>query len=271
MDNVIRSTDSSVRKILTQKDVKLFPKNPLYSVLDDGAWSGQRCYIIGGGASLNGFDFDKLFGERIIAVNVAFLDVPFADICFFMDALQFYKWIMAEKIKDDSRSLSAKEVKKRFLEFTGYRVLLDLQMSRDFNGIHTLFSNGSMKYGFPTSMRDGLYHGNNSGYGALQLAITLGANPICLLGFDMHHTKTQAETLPHYHRRYPITQREAVLESFIHGFKHLARECKKKKIRIINMNRRSRLKCFEFGDLENIDALRATENDDLKSTQGTAL
>ena len=51
----------------------------------DGSWAGRRCFIIGGGPSLKGFDFERLRGERVIAINKAFYDVPFADIVFGMD------------------------------------------------------------------------------------------------------------------------------------------------------------------------------------------
>jgi hypothetical protein len=62
------------------------PYNPLHEVLDDGAWEGEPCFIIGGGPSLKGFDFNRLRGQgRVIAINRALEYAPWADVVFFMD------------------------------------------------------------------------------------------------------------------------------------------------------------------------------------------
>ena len=62
------------------------PGSRSWEILPDGSWSGRRCFIVGGGPSLKGFDFERLRGERVIAINKAFYDVPFADIVFAMDS-----------------------------------------------------------------------------------------------------------------------------------------------------------------------------------------
>ena len=45
-------------------DRRLFP-----NTLEDDTWKGRRCFIIGGGPSLRGFDFSSLKGELVIGVN----------------------------------------------------------------------------------------------------------------------------------------------------------------------------------------------------------
>lgn len=48
-------------------------------------WPGETCLIIGGGPSLAGFNFERLRGRRIIAINASAFAVPFADVLFYGD------------------------------------------------------------------------------------------------------------------------------------------------------------------------------------------
>lgn len=48
-------------------------------------WPAETCFIVGGGPSLVGFDFEKLRGRNVIAVNSSVFSVPFAQFCFFGD------------------------------------------------------------------------------------------------------------------------------------------------------------------------------------------
>jgi hypothetical protein len=64
--------------------------------IHDGEWAGDACFIIGGGASLKDFDFERLRGKgRIIVINRAYEHVPFADIHFFIDN-RYYKRVQGE-------------------------------------------------------------------------------------------------------------------------------------------------------------------------------
>jgi len=69
--------------------------NFLYDFLPDGAWTGRRCFIIGGGPSLKGFNFSRLKGELVIGINRAF-EFCDCDIIFAMDA-QVHTYIMSGK------------------------------------------------------------------------------------------------------------------------------------------------------------------------------
>ena len=40
--------------------------------LSEGMWKGRRAFIIGGGGSLHGFDFNVLQGELTIGINAGF-------------------------------------------------------------------------------------------------------------------------------------------------------------------------------------------------------
>lgn len=130
-----------------------------------GAWSGEACFIVGGGPSLNGFDFDALLGNgRIIAVNAAYRVLPFADILFFSDK-RFHEWNCESS---------------EFIDFQGEVVSTHCGVLRGRPDIRQIRNVAGPVSNAP----DGLA-GRSSGSRALNLAYLLGASPIYLLGFDM--------------------------------------------------------------------------------------
>ncbi len=161
------------------------PDRPFFDELPDKSWQGQRCFILGGGPSLQGFDFDRLKGERVIAINAAFKFCMFADILFFMDRGAFYLPLMRGNMNGG--------IKKAWEEFRGYKVFLDILQKRQVPGCQTLYANTSMTDGLTRTMKKGLVHGDNSGHGALNLAFCLGANPIYLLGYDFYFAGPKKE------------------------------------------------------------------------------
>ena len=50
-------------KVSVVKGLASQPQQSLQRLLEDGAWAGRRCFIVGGGPSLKGFDFRRLKGE----------------------------------------------------------------------------------------------------------------------------------------------------------------------------------------------------------------
>ena len=54
----------------------------LSNILCDGAWKGQRCFVIGGGPSLNNVDLAYLKDELVIGVNRAFERIDGGRACF---------------------------------------------------------------------------------------------------------------------------------------------------------------------------------------------
>lgn len=242
----IHSNDQRVREILRMKnDYKTTVpySRSLHRVLKDGAWAGQRCFLVGGGPSLTGFDFSRLKGERVIAINRAFVECPFADILFFMDKSRFYKWTMDGKFGD--------KAKQAFINFKGHKVFL--YMNHEIKDV--LYIPRAGRAGVPVSLKDGIHHGTNSGYGALQIAICLQANPIYLLGYDMQHEiSEEGKEIANYHRAYPRQPPEKTTHSFIKGFNDLKEELDDQghPARIINLNPDSGLRCFEFGDAGGI-------------------
>ena len=209
----------------------------LSDVLQDGAWKGQRCFIVGGGASLKDFDFSQLRNELVIGVNRAFERVDCA-INFAMDH-ELYEWIMSGKLGDVAR--------EKFENFKGLPVWLDT-VGYDYpQGVYIVHQVPRAKMSY--SLKDGIRSGSNSGFGALGIALCLGANPIYLLGFDMAG-KDGKQTW--WHNGYPEMQSSRVYPVFKNDFVGIAKEIKEKNIKVINLNSKSNMKCFEFKEFKDI-------------------
>lgn len=208
-------------------------KRPVHEVLKTGAWKGRRCFVLGGGPSLKDFDFSCLDDELTIGVNRIYEWMD-CTILFAMDG-RFYKWILEGKY--------GKEAKRKFVNFNGLKIWLDIA-NLQINDV--FYSRSAGRTGLSWDIRNGLFHGNNSGYGALNLALVLGANPIYLLGYDMKFDKGKG----HFHSGHPTAFTERMMQSFAGSFnKGVDQEARANGIKIINANRNSALKCFEFGDL----------------------
>lgn len=229
---------SSPRKpvILNYEDGRM-----LYDILPDKAWKDQRCFIIGGGESLKGFDFSKLKNELVIGVNRAYEVMP-CTINYAMDN-NLYRWIINGSL--------GQEAKKKFEDFRGIPAWLDSAGYNYPKGIFILNRTSGHKNN-PT-MKDGLKAGHNAGFGALNLAICLGANPIYLLGFDMKGKDGQQAW---WHDGYPDNQNDGVYKGFIVDFKGVASKLKKENIRVINLNPESKLRCFKFGKFNDIKSIK---------------
>ncbi len=213
----------------------------LYDVMPERAWKGQRCFIIGGGESLCGFDFLTLKNELVIGINRAYERMD-CTIMFAADN-QFYNWIISGRL--------GQAVKDKFDDFKGFRVWLDSSGYDYPRGIFVLKKTNSQI--LASSMKDGIGGRSNSGFAALNLAACLGANPIYLLGFDM---KGKNGRQAWWHGGYPDNQRDGVYPVFIKDFERSVDELKKRNIEVINLNDDSELRCFEFGKFEDIKPIR---------------
>lgn len=219
----------------------------------DGMWKGGRCWVIGGGGSLKDFDWERLRGELVIAVNRAWEPlwrigiVP--PIVFSMDN-RFWKW-----------SLESWQHVPGYTEHEA-RVLSQIDSAKIWNNVaiqqkghpfkrHDVINVPCLgKEFWGTSLDTGLGGGGNSGFGALNLACILGADPVYLLGFDMHGEDGRAA---HFHGGYPDrSQRSHIYRNkFLPTFlKHA--EAIKSRHRVVNLYRGSALRCFEFGDVEDV-------------------
>lgn len=149
-----------------------------HEVMPDGAWAGKPCFLVGGGPSLEHFNWGLLRGKRTIGINRAYERFE-PTIVFSMDT-RFLNWVLAERYGPDAKA--------RFLALRSYKVWNvtyactlpgDIFVLKSYRGYNEALR------AFPFSQLEGIGHGNNSGYGALNLACCLGASPIYLLGYDM--------------------------------------------------------------------------------------
>ncbi len=205
----------------------------LYEVLPDKSWKGKPCFIVGGGPSLEDFNWSLLKGRRVIGINRVYEKFD-PTIIFSMDT-RFLRWIMDAKY--------GHEAVDAFLRSKAYKVWLctyNCKLPEDIF-ILRVWKNYSQGFrAFPTIMREGIGHGNNSGYGALNLAVCLGASPIYLLGFDMKY----ADGKTHWHKGHPVPHRANTVQRFKQYFKMAAIKTKKMGIEVINLDPASALPYF---------------------------
>lgn len=197
---------------------------PLWPTLSDGDWKGGPCFIVGGGPSLRGFDFLRLPADRTIVVNRAFESMPQAAILFSMDS--FYYREATRKPATDPR------------QFPGLKVWLDTH-GFPFQNVLLVKSRGEC--GLSESLKLGLYHGANSGYGAVGLAACLGANPIYLLGFDLNPSRW----LEHFHSGYVMKTAREKVARYIKNFEALAPLLEARGVNVRNLSPTSALECFQ--------------------------
>lgn len=181
-------------------------------------WNNETVYIIGGGPSLRGFNWNKLKGKKVIAINRAFQVIPWADVMYWTDS-RFYRWYSEE-----------------IASFKGLKYTC-----RPFNGkpsdVVLLKSSSVMKIEMRPSY---ISHGNNSGFGAINLAVKLGASKIYLLGYDMKSNPKDT----HWHDGYSVTHNHNIYKKMIKYFETLPSDLKKLNIEVFNANPRSELHCF---------------------------
>jgi len=201
----------------------------------DNDWKGQRCFILAGGPSLRGFDWTRLFGERVIAINRALEFYPEADVCFSLDP-NFYSWTTEGQFGEHA--------KRTYKNYQGVKIQMKIDKTPFPAEVQRVRAYPNQN-GLSPAMRYGLCAGGNSGAGALNLAICLGCSDIYLLGYDCKTDKGGMQK--NFHSGYPRKQKSNVYRRFKATFNLLAPEAKKR-ARIINVNRDSGIKCFEFGD-----------------------
>lgn len=183
-------------------------------------WRGP-VHVVGGGPSLHDFPFEALRGKRIIAINSAFEDLPFAQFCYFMD-YTWWKWN-----KDKIRT------------FSGVTVTTCSLVEDTFVKFVKPAPDDSLGNGQASCMR-----GRCSGQGAIAFAEKLGGTEIFLHGFDM---KTDEGGKHNYHNRHKRSAKEGnYVNRFLPQFPRLKTLLDAKGVKVYNATENSELKVFEF-------------------------
>ena len=184
-------------------------------------WKGKDVFIIGGGLSLEKFDWNLLTNELTIGCNTAFaLGESVCKICIFGD----YKWF---KIFENELALY------KGIVFTSNPKLYKSKLP----WLWTM-----MRIGKGLSHK-ALGHNLNTGSDAINLALILGAKRVFLLCFDMHLSK---EGRPNWHKRTITPPNAKAYVKFIKGFESVAADLKEKfpDRQIINITDDSSLNMF---------------------------
>ena len=189
----------------------------------DTRWENSDVYIIGGGPSLSDFNWALLEDVPTIAVNAAFkLGPQVSKVCFFSDEKFFQVW------EDELAAYS------RYADVvTHCHALLP-------RGIEWLKSLTRYPLGLHT---DGLGFGYNSGCGAVNLALLMGAKRVMLLGFDC---KRPDDTHSHWHQwKFEVSSVESY-QNFLQGWNAIAMDLPKvfPGREIINLNPSSAIPYF---------------------------
>ena len=166
-------------------------------------WKDQDAILIGGGASLRKFDFSVLKGKNVIGCNDAFrLGKDIVSYCLFGDPSFF------EKNREELATFG-NPVVTCAPSILNKPIPWLLQMRR---------------------IRDGLHEGNivgwnySTGATATNLALSLGARRIMLLGYDLG---LQPNGRSHWHDAHPVPPREEAYRRFMRGFHSVAASLKR--------------------------------------------
>lgn len=237
---MIQGNDPRVKMIMDERHSQKFfnkrhlpgpntNKRDINQILNNGLWEGKRCFVIAGGPSVADYDLSLLDNELTIGINRVY-ETFYPTILFAMDGT-FHKNILQGVYGD--------EAKVRFNNYQGLKLWMDISNHKLISDV--FFIRGMGRTGISYDLKHGLYHGNNSGFGALNLAIALKANPIYLIGYDMKFRDGKS----HYHDGHKKLFTEKMMGSFIHSFDKTANEISRHGFKVININRDSNLKCFK--------------------------
>ena len=157
------------------------------------------CFVVGGGPSLNGFDFTQLNGFDTIAVNKAVEYIPHPTYFITTDYSYFIKASLPiERIKQKTQHTYF--VANMSHDYMAYQnnTVVDTRRNFVYSDLHhysgIIESHNTEDFGLTLSE---FSNGNNSGHCGIQLALLLGYKKIYLLGFDLN-----ADGQTHFHQSY---------------------------------------------------------------------
>jgi len=186
--------------------------------LATGCWRGHSCFIVGGGPSLRGFNFDLLNGWLTIGVNRAF-EFFSPTILLAIDA-RFYQWVLDGKY--------GREAENKLACYKGFKVGIRISEPH-IPGILEIKSLGAS--GPIVPIEQGIYHGNNSGYSAVALALALGADPVYIMGIDLRYDGKQT----HFHSGHPeLTPEKELFNKCIKPFINLSTTKEGERVKLVN-------------------------------------
>lgn len=217
-------------------------------ILSNGSWKGKRCFLIGGGPSLKDFDFGPLKNELTIGINKAFIRFP-TTITYAMDD-RFYGMVTGTKGYTESKY---KEIQKQWLAYGGIKLFMKRSVKSKYDS-SVYVVNDLHRKAISFDLNVGVYGGNNSGFGAMMLAIGLGATRIGLLGFDLKVQGEKSKIKTHWHKGYDFGSNpeffQRKLDKFRLCFEEFAEAIVQHDVKVVNLNLDSALECFPKENME---------------------
>ena len=190
---------------------------------------GETVFVVGGGHSLRGFDFSRLYDRQAIAVNAAGYDLPTADVLFFHDG----------GFLDRNRDLVGSF---RGLVVTTSRYAGDQMPSR------VLVVATEERLSFLAGTEGAIKRGRSSGHSAVSLAIAMGASQVVLLGFDCRSDSP----VTHYHDRYLEPDAAIYANSFAPAWRGWNEAARRAQVQVVNATPDSAISEFPFVDIDDV-------------------
>lgn len=228
-------------------------------------WQGGSCWIIGGGKSVP-YQFDVpeeviekvcsgkfspsvytpymsvLHDKHVVGVNNAYQIGTWIDFLFFGDG----SWHLVHQ--------------KQIARWPGVIVTCSPKFAgirdRDRHGIKYMAKDKSHKMGISSNSSKVSWN-FNSGAAAISLAVHLGAKKIFLLGFDMNASGKYT----HWHGSHGKKGvKGPPFQKHLSGFPDIARDAKRMKVQIFNVNKKSTIAVFPKIKLDEALKLADKEN-----------
>jgi len=159
----------------------------------------KKVFIVGGGPSLLGFDFDLLRNKDTIVVNKAVYDVPNSNFFVTVDYTFLKKVNRISFLNSPCTKVFIAALSFPFLQEKDGRIV-DTRFNLVYHlNEYDLIIKSYKQAGIGLTFKD-FRTGENSGFCALQLAIILGYTEIYLLGIDL--VTNNSATPTHYHGGY---------------------------------------------------------------------
>ena len=157
------------------------------------------CFVVGGGPSLNNFNFEELNGYDTIAANKSVEYIPNPTYFITTDYTYFLKASLTiEKIKQKtSQTYFIANMVPDYMQVKNGNVV-DVRTNLIYKDLYqyTGVITSNLGKGFGDNISE-FSHGSNSGHCGIQLALLLGYEKIYLLGFDLNSTGQS-----HFHQSY---------------------------------------------------------------------
>lgn len=180
-------------------------------------------FIVGGGQSLRGFDYNILQDRKVIGINQA---------CVYIPNLTAIYWADEDWAAKNDDTLERHSCKLRFC--AKRNPALDYATNNTYRmlgGAIPLKLTGDQ--GFDPDINN--VRGNNSGCHVLNLCVNAGAKRIVLLGFDMQ--------VGHWHNAYELSYNTEVYQGFLQSINSMAAELPSD-VEVINCSMISAIEAF---------------------------